>query len=120
LPNFRDKLPLEVVRDLLGITRAMFLAARKDIALAHQLDELTAIGKKLRLAFDLARKTDPDTLGHRAAWGHAEEATTRLMKLMTTTALLFPVVEASVVRFRRVPPKANEREEKRAVARKRS
>jgi hypothetical protein len=42
------------------------------------------------------------------------------MKLMTTSALLFPLVEASVVRFRSRPPKASERDEKRAVARKRS
>jgi hypothetical protein len=57
LSSLGDRFPLEVVRDLLGITRAMFLAAKTDVALMHQLDELVAIGKKFRLAFDLARKT---------------------------------------------------------------
>ena len=120
MPDVHGPLPLEPVRDLLAITRAMFLAAKQDPAYMYQLDELTEIGRKLRLAFDLARKCPPDTVGHRAAWGHAEAATERLMKLMTTTALLFPVVEASVVRFRRTPPKPSERDERKVAARKRS
>jgi hypothetical protein len=108
----RDRLPLEAVRDLLGIARAMY-AAKKREGIFDVLPELEAIGKKLALALKLGRG-DPDTIGHRAAWGHAEEATSRLMKLITVSTLAAPIVEAAAIRVRRIGRQSpSEREEKR-------
>jgi hypothetical protein len=120
MPDVHGPLPLEVVRDLLGIVRAWFRAAKADHGFGKpRLDELEAIGKKLREALALARKTAPDTVGHRAAWAKAEEATARLMKLVTIETRAAPIVEAAVIRFRRLPSKRHERDERRAAARSR-
>jgi hypothetical protein len=115
----RDRLPLEAVRDLLGIARAMYAARQREGALVA-LPELAEIGQKLKLALKLGQG-DPETMGHRAAWTHAEEATGRLMKLITAATLAAPIVEAAAVRLRRLGPQpAPEREEKRAAAKRRN
>lgn len=114
------QLPLEAVRDLIGIARAMYLAAKRDGASARAA-ELAEIGKRLKHALDLGM-TDPRSLGHRAAWSHAEEATSRLMRLISTTTALAPVAQAAVLRIRRhrSAPGPSERDEKRAATRARS
>src|SRR5689334_19754103 len=71
-PLYDQKLPVETVRDLLGIARVMYRSARARGASAQQLAELAKIGDKLRTALDLS-KTTPGTLGHRSAWNHAED-----------------------------------------------
>jgi hypothetical protein len=115
----RDRLPVEAVRDLLGIARAMYAARKREGELAA-LGELAEIGKKLALALKLGQG-DPDTMGHRAAWGHAEEATSRLMKLITASTLAAPIVEAAATRLRRIGPHAPaDRDAKRAAAKARN
>jgi hypothetical protein len=96
----RDALPLESVRDLLGIVRAMYAAAKCDGAPEERLNELVQIGKQLRQAMDLARRTDPDTNGHRAAWTRAEDACKRLGALVTLQESAAPVVAAAASRLR--------------------
>ena len=81
--------------------------------------ELTAVGEKLKLALKLGRSS-PDSLGHKAAWTHAEEATARLMKLISLAIPLAPTVEAAVIRIRRVELEPNERDARRAAAKIRS
>lgn len=113
----RDPLPLEAVRDLLGITRALYAAWKRDGGISKpDLDELEAIGKKLREALALARKTEPETVGHRAAWDKAADACTRLGRLISMTMPLAPTIEAAVVRIRRIHPRPNAREERAAAA----
>jgi hypothetical protein len=120
VPDVHGPLPLEVVRDLLGITRAWYRAAKADMGAGKRLiNELEVIGKLFRAALDLARKTQPDTLGHRAAWARAEEATDRLMRLITIETRVWPIVEAAVVRVRRIHPKPREADERRAAERTR-
>jgi hypothetical protein len=115
-----DPLPVEAVRDLLGIARALFAARKREFATTPELNELAEIGKKLRAALRLA-KSAPDTLGHRAAWIQAEDACTRLMRLISLETPAASVVEAAVVRIRRIGPRPpSEREEKRAAAKIRS
>lgn len=46
------------------------------------LEELRAIGESLHTALDLAAKTKPNTMGHRAAWSRAEQATRDLGALV--------------------------------------
>lgn len=93
--NTRDQLPLESLRDLLGIVRAMYAAWCEAGAGPIELDELLEVGKQLRTALDLASKTKPGTLGHRAAWRHAEAATERLGKLVDHRSSTQELVEAA-------------------------
>jgi hypothetical protein len=113
-------LPIEAVRDLLGICRALYAAKKREGAPRPVLDELAAIGEKLKQALALAQKTLPDTLGHRAAWTHAEEATARLMKLVTLALPLAPTVEAAVIRVRRLSPGVSARDERKLMHKTRS
>ena len=85
------------------------------------LAELAAIGKKLKLALELARKTGPDTVGHRAAWSHAEAATSALVAMISVSTLAAPIVEAAAVRIRRFGPQPpSDRAGRRAAAKIRS
>ena len=113
------QLPLTAVRDLLGICRAMYAAKVRELAPEPVLDELQAIGEKLKHALKLGR-TSPESIGHKAAWAHAEDATARLMKLIHIEIPLAPTVEAAVVRIRRIERGPSEREERRAANKIRS
>lgn len=79
----------------------MYSAKKGEGAPAWVLEELQAIGEKLKLALELGRK-DPDTLGHRAAINHAEDACARLTRLITHETPLAPTLEAAAVRVRRM------------------
>lgn len=115
-----QQVPIEAVRDLLGICRALYAARKREGAPRPVLDELAAIGEKLKQALELARRTQPDTIGHRAAWAHAEEATARLMKLVTLALPLAPMVEAAVVRVRRMSTGPSPRDERKLMHKRRS
>lgn len=72
---------------------------------------------KLADALELARKTEPDTVGHRAAWAHAEDATSALVAMISVSTPAAPLVEAAALRVRRLgrqPP--SEREDRRTAA----
>jgi predicted metallo-beta-lactamase superfamily hydrolase len=113
-------LPVEAVRDLLGIARALFAARKRELATQPELDELAAIGKKLANVLKLA-KSGPDTIGYRSARQQAEDACTRLGRIVAKSLPAAVVVEAAVVRIRkRRGPFESEREEKRAARRVRS
>jgi hypothetical protein len=115
-----DPLPLEAVRDLLGIARALYAAQKREYASRQTLDELAAVGKALVKALRLAQQSGPDTLAHRAAWIQAEDACKRLVQIISLQTPAAAVVEAAVVRVRRIgrrPPSA--REERRAAAKSR-
>ncbi len=76
-PNKREQLPRGVVRDLLGITRALY---RQELAAGGnpvRLQALVDIGRMLGTALELS-KVEPDTIGHRAAWGWAGKAVAAL------------------------------------------
>jgi hypothetical protein len=106
---------------LLGIARALYAARKREFASKPELGELAEIGKKLANALRLAKKSGPDTLGHHAAWIQAEDACARLMRLLTLETPAAIVVEAAVVRIRRLGPMPpNEREQKRAASKVRS
>lgn len=112
-----DPLPLEAVRDLLGIARALYAAKKREFAAQRELAELSAIGQQLGRALSLAKRSKPDTLGHRAAWLQAEQACSRLMRLLSLEIPAAAVVEAAVVRIRRIGPRPpGAREGRRAAA----
>ncbi len=76
-----EQLPRETVRDLLGIARALYATSKANGGVSEELAKLEAAGKLLVDALDLS-KTQPDTVGHRAAWAKAERATAALLELV--------------------------------------
>jgi hypothetical protein len=92
------RIPLQALRDLVGICRALYAAWKKERVGPLELEELAGIGKDLAEALRLARNTAPDTLGHRAAWSRAEEATRRLGHLIGKLEPLHLMVEAATAR----------------------
>ncbi|MEP7050761.1 MAG: hypothetical protein ABJB12_10425 [Pseudomonadota bacterium] len=82
MPNVQGPLPLRALRDLLGLVRVMYADAVASHASPLELEELRAIGESLRTALDLAARTKPNTMGHRAAWSRAEQATKDLSALV--------------------------------------
>lgn len=76
-PSKRSQLPRGVVRDLLGITRALYRAELAAGGNPVRLQSLVDIGGMLRTALELST-VEPDTIGHRAAWGWAGKATAAL------------------------------------------
>jgi hypothetical protein len=114
-----DALPAEAVRDLVGIARAMYAARKRDGAPDPELQELVEIGKKLKHSLELARRAGPNTLGHRAAWACAEEATSRLVRLVGFATPAAVLVEAAAIRVRRIGPRPYPSDEKREAQRKR-
>lgn len=94
--------PFEAVRDLLGILRAMYAAAKDQGAGRRRLLAIQAIGRELRAAVDLALEHEPGTLGHAAAWQRAERATSALGDLVDCTTPLEPTLAAAAERVRGV------------------
>ena len=79
-----EQLPREVVRDLLGICRALYATRRAAAASAEELARLADAGALFVDALDLSR-TQPDTIGHRAAWAKAERATAALLEVLVSS-----------------------------------
>jgi hypothetical protein len=98
----RDRLPRGIVRDLLAIARLLYraeLARKPDAMQPARLARLEEIGKQLRLALNLS-KGEPDTMGHRAAWGWAEKATAALGEVVGAHLPVADVLRASVGKLR--------------------
>jgi hypothetical protein len=95
-----EAVPLAVVRDLLGITRALYRGERaKSHPNVHVLEALTAIGEQLGRALDLG-KGEPGTMGSRAAWDWAEKGCEALGALVADLELE-PAVQETIKRLKR-------------------
>jgi hypothetical protein len=99
-----DPFPREAVRDLLGITRALY---RAELSLPEEqrqpprLARLVEIGKQYRLALELGNKCAPDTIGGRAARSWADTATAALGEVVANSDLVATAVRATAKRLRR-------------------
>ena len=79
----KDQLPVEVVRDLLGIARAMYAAFETmGPEYADHMFRLRGIGFQLQLALDKAAMGGNGTFAMRSAWLISEEAAKNLGKLV--------------------------------------
>jgi hypothetical protein len=94
-PHLTGQVPIASLRDLIGICRALYVAWQAQGMGPVELDELAQVGRDLRAALELARRTKPDTVGHRAAWSRADEATRRLGHLVSALEPLRPTIEAA-------------------------
>jgi len=80
---YDEPLPVEVVRDLLGIARALYAAfAKQGGASDAQLLRLRGIGYQLNLALEKAEQGKAGTLANRSAWLIAEKAAADLGELV--------------------------------------
>ena len=93
--------PLEIARDLLGIVRALYVALKEQ---GRPTAEVEHIGKELRAAINLARRSSVPSVGHSAAWSRAERATERLGQIVGVTMTLQPVIHAMERRLVSAPP----------------
>lgn len=94
LPVELPPLPVETIRDLLGICRALYLAwSEEGPGATKRLKELEEIGRQLRLAIKLS-KSPPQSLGHKAAWNWAELATSQLNLLIDQFMPIKPALRA--------------------------
>jgi hypothetical protein len=101
-PSHRGRLPIGTVRDLLGIVRGLYRVwSEHRPATENELGELRGIGQDLRAALDLASRTKPDSVGHRAAWAKAERATQKLCALVTEQDRLLAPIDALARKLRR-------------------
>lgn len=84
-------LPVEALRDLLGITRALYRAGRDDApGDLERLRKLERVGKTLRAVLQ-ASGAAPGTSTHVEAWAAAERA---VRELREVAAEALPLVEA--------------------------
>lgn len=74
--------PFTPVRDLLGLVRVIYAAAKTGGAGMVHLARIEKIGTDLKIAIELAAESSPGTVGHRAAWAKAEGATARVGDLV--------------------------------------
>lgn len=84
-------LPLAAVRDLLGITRALYRATLAADPRDPRLPALADIGKSLRAVLGAAG-AHPGTNDHLEAWSRAERATKALTNLVDESIRLGPVI----------------------------
>lgn len=116
LTKRNEPFPHQAVRDLIGILRAMYAAERAGRQDVLRLRRIRRVAERLSLARELAMEHDPATLGHAAAWRHAEQATTELGELVDLTTPLEPTLEAA---SKRVTEPARSGTEQRGAALKR-
>lgn len=90
-----DPFPFEAVRDLLGVVRAMWAAAKASRAGRVDLARITRVGTELSRALDLAADARPGTLAYGAAWKKAEDATMRVADLVDGLTPAEPLVIAA-------------------------
>ncbi len=104
LPRRDQPLPIEAIRDLLGIVRAVYEAEKRGGASKAELARIERVGRLLHNAVALAASA-PGSVGHRAAWEQAEEGARRVADLVDTLTPAEPIVKAAMGRVwgRRAP-----------------
>jgi hypothetical protein len=94
LPGRSRPFPLEEVRDLLGLTRAIYRARLASGASPGELERIQRIGERLKLALELAAN-EAGSVGERAAWQHAEKATREIGTVLDIEPAE-PIVQAAM------------------------
>ena len=90
--RYSEQMPIEALRDLMGIVRVLFAEMTANKGDPVSLQELVEIGKLLHGALDDATKTPAGSLGHRVGWDRAQQAVQRLSLLVVSDVPLRPVV----------------------------
>ncbi|HEX2673629.1 MAG TPA: hypothetical protein VHM25_22275 [Polyangiaceae bacterium] len=99
----RDVEPIETLRDLLGIARALYLEM-SPYAGPIEMDELRSIGSELRESYQRLLKARAGTAAYVAAWRQANRATQRLGVLVSEHASTKAIVRVLGSRLGVEPP----------------
>lgn len=99
-PRRSDPIPVDALRDLLGLVRSMWRAAKADGAPPHELARFARVGAELVSALRLARAST-NAEAHAMAWEKAERATNAVADLVTCIDSAEPIVKAAVVAVER-------------------
>lgn len=96
-----DPIPLDALRDLLGLVRAMWRAKKKEGAPPFELARYERVGRDLKEAFNMGVSSTPGTMGYWAAWAKAEKATHAVADLVSCIDSAEPIVKAAQAAVRR-------------------
>lgn len=79
MPNRTEPLPLDAIRDLLGLVRALYRVEGEGNADSYRLARLASVGLGLQRALELGSdQPDVGSAEHQAAWKQAEQACSEL------------------------------------------
>ncbi len=92
-----DPIPVDALRDLLGLVRSMWRAAKAGGAPPEELARFARVGAELVSALRLARASTSATAAHAMAWEKAESATLAVADLVSCVDSAEPIVKAAVV-----------------------
>jgi hypothetical protein len=99
VPDRRDTpFPFEAVRDLMGVVRALYAAAKHNSAGPVELARIARVGRDLHAAIDLAAGARKGTGEREVARRRAEEATLRAGDLVDALTPAEPLVHAARAR----------------------
>jgi len=90
-----EPFPAAAVRDLVGIVRAMYVAAKLSGAGKNELVRIERVGRDLADALELANRSGPNTIGYSAAWKKAEDASRRAGDLVDALTPAEPLLHAA-------------------------
>ena len=90
-----EPFPAAAVRDLVGIVRAMYVAAKLAGAGKNELTRIERVGRDLADALELASRSGPNTIGNSAAWKKAEDASRRAGDLVDALTPAEPLLHAA-------------------------
>lgn len=99
---YPQPLPRDLVLDLVAITRLLWAAEQARGGHPVRLQEISDIGRSLRVALDLA-KGEPGTMGMRTAWDRTDRAIEALAELLKEERALplLQTVEARLLKVKR-------------------
>lgn len=90
------------LRELIGVVRAIRLAAEERDAGALVVARARAVELDLEAAYELAAESRQGTVGHRAAWARADRAVLAAGRLVEAIDAAEPIVRAACGRVTRV------------------
>jgi hypothetical protein len=90
--------PFDAVRDLLGVVRAVYAAARGGGAGRNELSRIAKVGEDLSRALDLAGSTQQGAGAAAIAWRCLDEALVEVGALVDPLTPAAPIVHAARAR----------------------
>jgi hypothetical protein len=87
--------PFDAVRDLLGVVRAIYMAAKDGGAPREELGRIAKVGRDLSRALDLAGAVQQGATGHAAAWKVTDQALLQVNDLVDPLTPAAPILLAA-------------------------
>jgi hypothetical protein len=95
IPLSAPPFPFDAVRDLLGVVRAIYAAAKDGGASREELNRIARVGRELSRALDLAGSTQQGASGHAAAWRVTDQVMLQVSDLIDPLTPAAPLLQAA-------------------------